>query len=157
MTISTLKKWISPMEMELLACTFMIENCFSSTFYSLCLSLTNILHLFLGGSFLINSGHPNHLQITPGQSNVMCNVSCDLYFIFRLYSVLPWSFHCSKVFIPHGKLDLLTHQVCSLILWALHLATCQHYFASPSQLQRRAKGRSIEPMPRASYREGRPM
>ena len=97
----------------------MIENCFSSTFYTLCLSLTNILHLFLGGSFLINSGHSNHLQITPGQSNVMYNVSCDLYFIFRLYSVLPWSFHCSKVFIPHGKLDFLTHQVCSLILWAL--------------------------------------
>ena len=44
---------------------------------------------------------------------IQCNVQCISWFIFRLNSVLPWSFHCSKVFIPHGKLDLLTHKVSS--------------------------------------------
>ena len=94
----------------------MIENCFSSTFYTVCLSLTNILHLFLGGSFLINSGHSNHLQITPGQSNVMYNVSCDLYFDWTLccheVSIVPkFSFRMENWIFWHTK--------SLLILWAL--------------------------------------
>ena len=99
----------------------------------------------------INTAHP-----TTCKSHLVTHNQPILWFISWWGLVFLWKFHCSREFIPRVKLDLLTCHISSLILWAAHLATCQHYFASLAQLQRRAKGRSTEPLPRASNRGGRP-